>query len=338
VKPLVVVDADVLGRQRTGEETYVENLLRELPAAAPDLRVAAVTRRPDLVPEGVEAVALPARSQEVRMAWSLPRLLRRLQPAVAHFQHALPLGWRGRSVVTLHDLHFERDPSVMGLLDRITFKLVVPRAARKADVVLAVSERTKRDAIELYGLPAGKVRVAPHGLDPSFRSGAGVHQHHSYLLFVGAIQERKNPLAAAAAAAAVGLPLVVAGPEKEPALAEELRSRGVEVRGWTEKDELVGLYRGAAALILPSRYEGFGLPVLEAMACGTPVVVSPDAALREVAGDVAVYAEDGDYADAVRRALAERDARVAAGIERARIFSWAETARRTADAYRAAMA
>jgi alpha-1,3-rhamnosyl/mannosyltransferase len=109
------------------------------------------------------------------------------------------------------------------------------------------------------------------------------------------------------------------------------------VRGWTEKDDLVGLYRGAAALILPSRYEGFGLPVLEAMACGTPVVVSPDAALREVAGDVAVYAEDGDYADAVRRALAEHDARAAAGIERARLFSWAETARRTADAYRAAM-
>jgi glycosyltransferase involved in cell wall biosynthesis len=338
VKPLAVVDADVLGRQRTGEETYVENLLRELPAAAPDLRIAAVTRRPDLVPAGVEAVLLPAGSQELRMAWSLPRLLRRLRPAVAHFQHALPLGWRGRSVVTLHDLHFERDPSVMGLLDRMTFKLVVPRAARKADVVLAVSERTKRDAIELYGLPAGKVRVAPHGLDPSFRSDAGAHRQHSYLLFVGAIQQRKNPLAAADAAAAVGLPLVVAGPEKEPALAQELRSRGADVRGWTEKDELADLYRGAAALILPSRYEGFGLPVLEAMACGTPVVVSPDPALREVAGDVAVYADDGDYADAVRRALAERDARAAAGIERARLFSWVETARRTAEAYRAALA
>src|SRR5207249_3694689 len=78
--PMIVLDADVLGRNRTGEETYVLNLLRQLPAVAPDLRFAAVTRRPELVPEGVEAIELPARSQELRMAWSLPRLLRRLQP------------------------------------------------------------------------------------------------------------------------------------------------------------------------------------------------------------------------------------------------------------------
>ena len=120
-RPLVAIDADVLGRQRTGEETYVLNLLRLLPEVAPDLRFAAITRHPELVPDGVEAVLLPARSQELRMAWTLPRLLRRLRPAVAHFQHALPLGRRGRTVVTLHDLHFERDPTVMGRLDRLVF-------------------------------------------------------------------------------------------------------------------------------------------------------------------------------------------------------------------------
>jgi len=129
---VIVLDADVLGRNRTGEETYVLNLLRGLPQVAPDLRFAAVTRHPELVPDGVEALALPARSQELRMAWALPRLLRRVRPQLAHFPPALPLGYRGKSVVTLHDLHFERDPSVMGLADRITFKLVVPRAARRA--------------------------------------------------------------------------------------------------------------------------------------------------------------------------------------------------------------
>jgi len=90
-KPLVVIDADVLGRQRTGDETYVEQLLRALPRVADDLRFAAITRRPELVPEGVESLNLPARSQELRMAWSVPRLLRRIRPAVAHFLHALPL-------------------------------------------------------------------------------------------------------------------------------------------------------------------------------------------------------------------------------------------------------
>jgi glycosyltransferase involved in cell wall biosynthesis len=333
---VILIDADVLGRNRTGEETYVLNLLRQLPHVAPDLRFAAVTRRPELVPAGVEPIELPAGSQEVRMAWSLPRLLRRLRPGLIHFQHALPLGWRGPSVVTIHDLHFEREPGVMGLADRLTFKAVVPRSARRARHVLAVSERTKRDAIELYGLPAGKITVTPHGVDPAFSPGDS--RAGGYVLFVGAVQERKNPTAALAAARAVGLPLVVVGPEKEPDLAASLRSGGADVRGWVEQDELAELYRGAAALVLPSRHEGFGIPVIEAMASGTPVVLSADPALREVAGEAASYAEDGDVAGALERALADRERYSRAGLERASHFTWEATARLTADVYRQVLA
>jgi glycosyltransferase involved in cell wall biosynthesis len=328
---MIVVDADVLGRNRTGEETYVLNLLRQLPLVAPDLSFGAVTRHPELLPEGVEPLPLAARSQELRMAWTLPRLLRRLRPELAHFQHALPLGYRGRSVVTLHDLHFERDPGVMGLADRLTFRFFVPRAAKRADHVLSVSERTKHDAVELYGIDPDRVTVTPHGVDPAFAPGGA---RRGFLLFVGAIQARKDPLAAAAAAAGVGLPLVAVGPEREPQLARELRAQGVDVRGWVEQDDLAELYRGAEALILPSRYEGFGVPVLEAMASGTPVVCSRDAALREVAGDAAAYDEDGDFAGAVRRVLADRERYVRAGLERVKAFSWEETARRTAAVYR----
>jgi glycosyltransferase involved in cell wall biosynthesis len=326
---VILLDADVLGRNRTGEETYVLNLLRQLPFVAPELSFVAVTRHPELVPEGVEPIALPARFQETRMAVSLPRLLRRLRPELSHFQHALPLGLRGPSVVTIHDLHFEDDPSVMSLLDRLTFKAVVPRAVRKADHVLAVSERTKRDVVAFYGVPEDKVTVTPHGVDPAFAPGDGTYD--GYLLFVGAVQARKDPLAALQAAQDVGLPLVVVGPEKEPELARELRARGADVRGWVEKPELAQLYRRAAALVLPSRHEGFGVPVLEAMASGTPVVVSDDAALREVAGDAGVY---GEPADAVRRALAERERFAHAGLERAAQFSWEASARLTADVYR----
>jgi glycosyltransferase involved in cell wall biosynthesis len=330
---VILIDADVLGRNRTGEETYVLNLLRQLPFVAPDLSFAAVTRHTELVPDGVEAIDLPARFQETRMAVSLPRLIRRLRPELSHFQHALPLGLRGPSVVTIHDLHFEHDPSVMGLLDRVTFKAVVPRAVRKADHVLAVSERTKRDVVELYGVAADKVTVTPHGVDPAFAPGDG--SHDGYLLFVGAVQARKDPLAALGAADAAGVPLVVVGPEKEPELARELRARGADVRGWVEKPELAELYRRAGALILPSRYEGFGVPALEAMASGTPVVLSDDAALREVAGDAGVY---GELAGAVLRAFAERERYARAGLERAAQFTWEESARRTADVYRQVLA
>ncbi len=330
---MILIDADVLGRNRTGEETYVLNLLRQLPFVAPDLSFAAVTRHPELVPEGVEAIALPARFQETRMAVALPRLLRRLRPELSHFQHALPLGLRGPSVVTIHDLHFEHDPSVMRRLDRMTFKFVVPRAVRKAAHVLAVSERTKRDIVELYGVSPEKVTVTPHGVDPAFAPGDG--SHDGYLLFVGAVQARKDPLAALAAANAAGVPLVVVGPEKEPELAHELRARGADVRGWVEKPELAELYRRAGALILPSRYEGFGVPALEAMASGTPVVLSGDEALREVAGDAGIY---GELSDGVGRALAERERYARAGLERAALFTWEESARRTAHVYRQVLA
>ena len=333
--PLVVVDADVLGRERTGDETYVQNVLRQLPEVTEDFRFAAVTRHPELVPEGVESLALRARSQGLRMAWSLPRLLRRARPALAHFQYALPVACPCPAVVTVHDLSFERDPGLMSRRDRAIFRRVVPRSVRRARVVFAVSERTRRDLIDLYGTPAEKIVVTPNAVDPTFSAEGG--RPDGYLLFVGAIQRRKNPLAAADAAKDVGLPLVVVGPEKEPELARELERRGADLRGYVEKAELARLYRRALCVVLPSRYEGFGLPVLEAMACGTPVVAADEPALREVGGDAAVYAGEDGFADAVRRALSERDARSRAGLERVRKFSWHETARRVVEGYRRAL-
>jgi glycosyltransferase involved in cell wall biosynthesis len=340
---LVVVDADVLGRRRTGDESYVRNLLRTLPApaAAAGLRLGAVTRHPELVPAGVEAIPLPARSQELRMAWSLPRLLRRLDADLVHTQYAVPLRCPCPAVVTVHDLSFEQnDPVLMGRRDRSIFRRVVPRAVHAAALVLTVSERTRRDLVDRYLLDPGRVVVTPNGVDPAFGPEGPSYtlQLGRFALAVGAVQPRKNQLAALVAAREAGLALVVVGPTKDERLAAELRSGGAQLVGYVTTERLAELYRGAACLVQASHHEGFGLPVLEAMASGTPVVATADPALLEVAGDAAVVVEETQLADGIRRALAEHDHLRAAGLARARSFSWELSAETTVRAYVEALA
>lgn len=342
-EPLVVVDADVLGRQRTGDETYVTGLLNGM-AGAPGLRLAAVTRNPQLVPAGIEALELPARSQVLRMAVRLPRLLRRLRPALAHFQHSLPLACPSPAVVTVHDLSFERDRNLMGRRDRLIFRTMVPRSARRAARVIAVSELTKCDLVELYGIPETKIVVVPNGVDPIFGPDGPRLNGEPFALFVGALQPRKDAVTAIEALALVGegAPrLVVVGGDKggraeaeRSALRNGLR---VEFRGHVPQDELATLYRSAACLVFPSRYEGFGLPVLEAMASGTPVVATTAGALPEVAGEAAILVEERNpvaLAGGIERALADRARLRTAGLEQAARYSWDESARRTLEVYR----
>ncbi len=344
-KPLIVLDADVLGRQRTGDESYVSALLRELPQVDDELRFAAVTRHPERVPEGVEAVELPARSQVWRMSWSFPRLLRRLRPAVTHFQHVVAPGSPAPAVLTIHDISFERDPKLMGLRDRFFFRTMVPRSVRRADRVIAVSKQTKQDLVEHYGVDERKIAVILNGVDDAFSPDGPARYGPPYLLFVGALQTRKDPLVAIEALSMVAsdLGLVFVGPDKgagseaRRAVARLGLDGRVEFAGHIEKPALAALYRGAHALVFPSRYEGFGLPVVEAMASGTPVVAASAGAIPEVAGDAAVLVDPGDpaaLAAGIERATAERQRLVRAGLERAQAYSWTEAARQTLAVYR----
>jgi glycosyltransferase involved in cell wall biosynthesis len=344
-EPLVVIDADVLGRQRTGDESYVSALLRELASAEAGLRFAAVTRNPELVPAGVEPIELRARNQPWRMAVSLPRLLRRVKPAVAHFQHVAAPRSSAPAVVTIHDLSFERDPTLMGRRDRFVFRTMVPRSARRADRILAVSELTRRDLIEHYGVDERKVVVVPNGVDPEFSPDGPRRNGPPYLLFVGSLQPRKDPVTAIEALAQGDgeLRLVLVGPDKGSGreartTAERLGiADRVEFTGHVDKAELASLYRGAEALVFPSRYEGFGFPVIEAMASGTPVVASSAGAIPETAGDAAILVQPGDpaaLAAGVAQALVDRERLVRAGLDRARRYTWVDSAARTISVYR----
>ncbi|MHB8682273.1 MAG: glycosyltransferase family 4 protein [Acidimicrobiales bacterium] len=341
----VVVDANVLGRQRTGDETYVRELLAGLGRDHHGLRVAALSRRPDLVPAGVSALPLTTRSQALAMAWSIPRGIRRLAPRLAHFQYLIPPGYRRPAAITVHDLSFLLLPELEDPLDGWVLRRLVPGALRRAALVLTVSERSRDDILEHYEVDPDRVVVTYNGVDDVFTPDGPRPQRPPYLLFVGALRPRKDPLGALEAFRRLGddFELVMVGPDKGQ-LADVQRTIGalglqerVAIVGHVDRDELVRLYRGAACLLFPSRYEGFGLPALEAMACGTPVVTTTAGSLPEIVGDAAVVVPPGDpeaLAAGIATALSERDRLVPAGLARAATFTWTAMVEATAAAYR----
>ena len=347
----VLIDADVLGRQRTGDETYVANLLRELGTLegdTGDIDIAAVARDPSRIPPGIRAIALPARNQLLRTFWRLPGLVRRLDPALAHFQYIVPPGVGVRAVVTVHDISFEWFPRLFAPHDLLAFRALVPRSARRAAVVLTVSEWLKGEIVERYRIPETRIVVTYNGVDPVFRPDGPRFSGPPYVLFVGNIRPIKDPETAIEAIRLLDeeLRLVIVGPDNLRAervrrlVVERGIERRVEFRGHVDRKNLAPLYRGAECLVVPSRSESFGLPMVEAMACGTPVVATAVAAIPEVAGGAAVLVPPADpaaLADGVRRAIADRDPLREAGLRRAASFSWRETARRTLAAYRDAM-
>jgi glycosyltransferase involved in cell wall biosynthesis len=299
--------------------------------------------------DGVELVRLVHRGRgrattvyrdAVWYPFALPRLARRERVDVLHcptFRGPLappscPL------VVTVHDLAVLRHPETFNQWTRQYSRLCVSRVVRAARLVIAVSEHTKQELVELLGTPDEKIRVVPNGVSELF-SPDGPAETGDYVLAVGTLEPRKNLARLAEATQQLGIELRVAG----EAGWGDVRLEGNLIRqlGRAPDDELVRLYRGARCLAYPSLEEGFGIPIVEAMASGTPVVTSRGGATEEVAGGAAVLVDPLDPASiaaGIEEAGSRRDELVRAGLERARAFDWAETARRTADAYREAAA
>jgi glycosyltransferase involved in cell wall biosynthesis len=364
--PLVLVDGDTVGRGRTGDEIYTVNLLRELPAAAPELALACSLRVPaDLpadVPDTVRRLALDVASPYRRIPLAFPALARREGAALAHTHYFVAPRLRCPAVVTVHDVSYARAPELFSRRDRRLLRFVrgsVRRAAR----VIAVSEFTRGDIVDEYGLDPAKVVAIPNGVSDSFKplpdAGERVRERFGiarpYVLCVGALQPRKNvPLAIEAYARLMGrgteCELVVAGGDRGgriDVLDAILRTRmtgRVHLVGHVEDEELPALYSAARALIFPSLYEGFGLPALEAMAAGTPVVASNTTGLAEAVGDAGLTVDPTsaeELSDALGRVLDDAELRatlIARGHARAAEFTWARTARATADVYRQALA
>ncbi len=271
-----------------------------------------------------------------------------------------PLDGRYRSVITIHDLAFLLYPDILTADSKRYYHDQIGAAVRRADAILTVSEATRADVIDLLGAPAGKIHVTPEAADERFNPAAEEEIAHlratyglpgEYLLFVGTFEPRKNlgGLLRAYAEIRAGVKdapqLVIAGRrgwlfDDLFSLAEQLHL-GPHVT-WLENvsdGELPALYSGASAFCLPSRYEGFGLPALEAMACGTPMVVSDRGSLPEVVGGAGVLVNPDDplsIAEGIRQVIG--DATLAAdlrrrGLERARQFTWRKMAAQTLAVY-----
>jgi glycosyltransferase involved in cell wall biosynthesis len=349
-----------------GIGTYVSHLANELPAASRDDEVipfsASWAGRPTPagVPVATRSVGMPIRALYPMWAWSrrpcLPQRFGDLDVIHATNPAAIAPARPGQAlVVTIHDLAFERFPELYPARWLRLYRRGLEIALREADAVLTPSRDTA-SAVAAHGVEHERIHITPLAADVPEGTGAVSTARYEapYVLFVGTLEPRKNlPRLVRAFRAAVGessLPheLVLAGATgwQQDSLANELAADGggrVHVPGRVSPPELDALYRGADAVVYPSLYEGFGLPVLEALAHGRPTLSSSTSAIPEVAGDAALLVDPEDeeaLAAGLVRILTDEALRaelMTKGPARAASYSWAATAGATLDAYRDAM-
>jgi len=370
------IDAQLLAQRESGVEGCVRSLVEALAQVDDENEYVIYTHgdAPGLDLHGnprlaVRVTALPCRIRWVRILWQqmvLPRLLLRDRIDVLHAPaYVSPLGAPRPVVVTMHDVIAAKFPEMCKRANAIHYGLMLPRVARKAARIIASSECTRRDIVARLHVPRQKVDVIHPGVSSEFRPIEASEKRaqvarrmqlpRGFILFVGNLEPKKN------------LPTLIR------AFARVKRKRGVEQRlviggrrGWKCRDvfeavqeeglggqvhfcgrvsdeDLAALYSMADLFVFPSLYEGFGLPPLEAMACGTPVVAGDAGSLPEVLGDAALLVRPesvSELAEAMHRALAEPSLRHdlrRKGMKRARMFDWARAARETVAVYAGAV-
>jgi glycosyltransferase involved in cell wall biosynthesis len=364
----ILIDTHAIGSGRTGNKRYIQNLAEHLLAldreneyffffSEEQARRQWENRAPNL------HAGLVSRNPYWRLGFDFVVQLMRLRPQVFHYQYTGPPIHPSPEVVTIHDVSFEEHPKFFTRGERLRLLLTVRRAVRSAYKIITVSEFSKEEIIRLLNVPEKKIKVIYNGVGLEFRRIQDQEAIRSrleryglqrpYLLVVGDICRRKNQKAIVRGFArwlsrnkGCDHRLVMVG--KGDAYAEELRIDAAQngvgdnrllLPGFVLDEDLPCFYSGAELLLNTSLYEGFGLPLIEAMQCGLPVIASRASCFPEIAGDAARYVDPtnpDDIGEAIGEVLgngALRNALIRAGLQRAQRFRWDTTARETLEVY-----
>lgn len=360
------VDAHAIGRHLTGNEVYVRNLLNGFASLDQTSEFIAylssdVNGASAAVPERFVRRHVSANSI-IRLGIDLSRRLREDRPDLVHVQYTAPLACPVPIVVSVHDISFSEHPEYFTWTRAMQLKVTVPRTMYQAARVLTPSEFSRAAILRDYGLDPARVEVAPIAVSPMFRpiakevAAAAVYRQYGisgpFVLTVGDLQPRKNHIGLIRAfeqlvAANPKLPhqLVIAGKDTwfadkvhAAAHASPIASR-IRFTGWVTDEDLLNLYNSCDVMVFPSFYEGFGLPILEAMSCGCAVACSNSSAMPEVADSAALLfnpASGDEIVRAMRDLLVDGEFRSRMqrlGQARASLFTWERTARRTLEIY-----
>lgn len=367
------IDIRMIGKKRTGDEAVFFNLVKNLAEMDNSNQYFLFTDRDlkkdaDLAGEikklnlgqNFKIIFVKKTNRFGWNFWHLPNYLRKNPVDVFHTQYIAPF-WLSKNtkiVLTIHDISFNFFPEYIKKSDLFFLKTLIPRSIRRADKIITVSQNERQQIIDFYKIPTEKVDCAYNGVDfERFSRACSTEEKENirkkyilpekFLLYIGTLQPRKNIPVAIEALKNLDMPLILAGNRNahnfdkkiDEAMKKYNLQKSVIFPGWIDEEDKPALLQMAACFVFPSLYEGFGIPIIEAMAAGTPVVCSDIPVLREIGKDAALFGDpknSKDFSEKINSVLSDENLRrdlIQKGKNIAQNFTWQKTAKKTLGIY-----